>query len=150
MVLIIFLDEVSSLPDNDNILCNVSQDNSHINVTCDFNDTDMMDSDITGYQVIVQSSDTNTLMVKQFDVNSSNSSVIFGALNDGSHSVIVFPIMDDEGISEDEISKPVHREIINVTGAPSTTTSSTTTIISTTSPAATSPDTSSSSPTDGT
>ena len=97
---------------------------NYINVTCDFTNTDITDTDITGYQAILQSScvsSVNTLMVKQFDISSSNSFVIFEALNNGPHSVTVFPIMDNEGLLSDGISIGVHREIISVTGAPTIT-----------------------------
>ena len=89
--------------------------NNYINVTCDFTDPD-----ITGYQAILQSSSVDTLIVKQFDISSSNSFVIFEALNNGPHSVTVFPIMDNGGLLSGGISKGVHRETIIVTGTPST------------------------------
>ena len=102
--------------------------NNYINVTCDFTDIA-----ITGYQAILQSSSVGTLIVKQFGINSSNSSVIFDALNNGPYSVAVFPIMDNRGLLYEGISKGVHREVINVTGVsrvPSSTTTGTKTTIS--------------------
>ena len=102
-----------SLPDND--MCEVITVNNYINVTCDFTDTA-----ITGYQAILQSSSVGTLIVKQFDIGSSNSFVIFEALNNGPHSVTVFAIMDNGGLLSGGISRGVHRETINVTGTPST------------------------------
>ena len=96
-------------------MCEVTTVNNYINVTCDFTDPD-----ITGYQAILQSSSVGTLIVKQFDISSSNSFVIFEALNNGLHSVTVFAIMDNGGLLSGGISQGVHREIVNVTGAPTT------------------------------
>ena len=65
-MVLIFSDKAHFLPDN-NILCEVTTGNNYINVTCDF----FTDTDITGYQAILQSScvsSVNTLMVKQFDI----------------------------------------------------------------------------------
>ena len=58
--------------------------------------------------------------MKQFDIGSSNSFVIFEALNNGPHSVTVFAIMDNGGLLSGGISRGVHRETINLTGTPST------------------------------
>ena len=92
-------------------MCEVITVNNYINVTCEFTDPD-----ITGYQAILQSSSVNTLIVKQFDISSSNSFVIFEALNNGPHSVTVFAIMDNGGLLSGGISRGVHRETIIVTG----------------------------------
>ena len=102
-----------SLPDND--MCEVITVNNYINMTCDFTNTA-----ISSCQAILQSSSLHILTVKQFDINSSHSFVIFDALNNGPHSVTVFPIMENGGLLSEGISRGVHRMTINVTGAPAT------------------------------